>query len=284
MSAEIVSGVKNLIERRARGIEELNISWFGGEPLLASDIVLDVSNFAQAVAKRNGLRFQSSITTNGVFLTEKLFTALVDSGVSGFQITLDGPKEIHDAVRIGPGHSATFDRIFRALEFIKDSTARCEVMLRVHFTHKSAEHCEQFAVALGEKFGKDERFSFHFKAIEPLGGPRDTEIFKLSFREKAALRERMEAAAGLAKEPPDKNVLSICYAAKPNSFVIRSNGTLAKCTVAFSSPNNSVGILRSDGSISVDSDKMLFWMRGLDSELSYDLSCPWFSYGSADAT
>jgi hypothetical protein len=50
MRPAVVSGVRNLILRRAAGRKTLQISWFGGEPLLAYDIVTEIGEFAARVA------------------------------------------------------------------------------------------------------------------------------------------------------------------------------------------------------------------------------------------
>ncbi|HVR98040.1 MAG TPA: radical SAM protein, partial [Thermoanaerobaculia bacterium] len=51
MKPVIVESVKELIRRRAGDLDTLCLSWFGGEPLLARDIVLDVSTFAAELAR-----------------------------------------------------------------------------------------------------------------------------------------------------------------------------------------------------------------------------------------
>ena len=68
-------------------------------------------------------------------------------------------------------------------------------------------------------------------------------------------RARVEVKAGC--ESP-----YVCYAAKPNAWVIRSNGTLSKCTVGFEDPRNDVGRVSRDGSFDLGTDRRPPWTRG----------------------
>ena len=59
----------------------------------------------------------------------------------------------------------------------------------------------------------------------------------------------------------------VCYAAKPNSLVIRSDGVINKCTVALDADYNDVGRLRADGSIDLDVEKLSRWTNsGIDED------------------
>jgi uncharacterized protein len=78
---------------------------------------------------------------------------------------------------------------------------------------------------------------------------------------------------------------SICYAARANSYVIRANGRLNKCTVSLEHPNNQVGHIRENGTVEVDAQKMVMWMRGLRSGDEAELKCPMKGYAEpADHT
>jgi uncharacterized protein len=66
----------------------------------------------------------------------------------------------------------------------------------------------------------------------------------------------------------------VCYAATTNSFVIRADGRLNKCTVALNDERNNLGRLLDDGTIEIASDKLALWTRGIKSQNLEDLSCP----------
>ncbi|MFQ5601262.1 MAG: hypothetical protein ACE5G2_12015, partial [Candidatus Krumholzibacteriia bacterium] len=70
----------------------------------------------------------------------------------------------------------------------------------------------------------------------------------------------------------------ICYATRGNSYVVRANGRLNKCTVALEHPNNQVGRIREDGFLDLDEPRMRTWMRGLWSQDREELECPMRGY------
>jgi sulfatase maturation enzyme AslB (radical SAM superfamily) len=65
MPRPVVTGIKSLINRRGEDLDRLDISWFGGEPLLALDVITEITKHALDVAKTDGFTFHSGMTTNG---------------------------------------------------------------------------------------------------------------------------------------------------------------------------------------------------------------------------
>ena len=76
----------------------LDIAFFGGEPLLAWDLVRRVMDEASRLAKRRGVKAKFHITTNGTLLDEEKI-AFLRSRPCSLLVSLDGPKDIHDAAR-----------------------------------------------------------------------------------------------------------------------------------------------------------------------------------------
>ena len=68
MQAPVISGIKELLKNRIKDIDRLSISWFGGEPLLAKSVVLDIGTFAYELSAAYGVNFRAGFTTNGFLL------------------------------------------------------------------------------------------------------------------------------------------------------------------------------------------------------------------------
>ena len=67
----------------------------------------------------------------------------------------------------------------------------------------------------------------------------------------------------------------MCYAADPQSLVIRANGDINKCTVALDNENNRVGRLEENGEITFDVERFDLWMEGHYTGNAHWVKCPY---------
>ena len=113
MTAEIQDDVIALAERMLEAAREksLHVTWFGGEPLLAPDIIEAMSGRLMALCEAKNAEYNADIITNGYLLTQENADILTRCRVKKAQITLDGVGEVHDRTRHLAGGGSTFDRI-----------------------------------------------------------------------------------------------------------------------------------------------------------------------------
>lgn len=281
MLPEVVRGVKALLTRRVPELTDLTLSWFGGEPLLARDVVEDIMGHVQGLAKVSpGFRMTSDATTNGYLLTPALAIRLLDLGVSRYQISFDGPREWHDRKRVRVGGRGTFDKIWGNLLALRGLEREYRITIRVHVERENAAVIPCFIDECAEAFGSDPRFEIFIRGLSRFGGPNDDSLPVFERKEGEAAFESLRSYArsrGLNTMQLTARD-SICYAARPNSFVVRADGRLNKCTISLSHPNNQVGRIREDGSIEVDPEKVTMWMRGFWSGSGEELKCPMKGY------
>ena len=133
MKQEIREGLKSFISRKAASLQTLNISWFGGEPLLALDVIVELSESILADVQKHGLTYTAEISTNGYLLTEQNFRSLLSCNVRRFMITLDGMAEIHDSRRFLASGEKTFNLIIENLKAIKKMNETYEISIRHQF-------------------------------------------------------------------------------------------------------------------------------------------------------
>jgi len=84
------------------------------------------------MSAQHGFSYVPSITTNAYKLNFSTFNSLVNFGVTAYQITLDGPSEIHDQQRVLANGRGTFKTIWNNLLDIRDSNLDAKIRLRVH--------------------------------------------------------------------------------------------------------------------------------------------------------
>jgi uncharacterized protein len=156
---------------------------------------------------------------------------------------------------------------------LRDVPGAFEVRVRVHVDRENLPTIPRFLDECREAFGGDPRFRMFLRPLSRLGGPNDERLAVLeSEQDEAIACARSEAKdRGLALLEPDGE---ICYAARGNSFVVRADGRISKCTVALAHPANDVGRLHEDGRLEIDAPKARPWLRGLESGRALELLCP----------
>ncbi len=273
----VVDGLKTLMTVRSPELRVLDLRWFGGEPMMAYPIVLELNRYAQSLQQRHPqLQFLASMTTNAYLLTPDRFEELLQVGVRYYQISLDGYGEAHDRTRRRTDGAGTFDTIWSNLLAMRASPGDFGVMLRVHFTPSTLPDVEKLVAVLNREFGDDNRFRIFFKAICRLGGPNNDKIERSPEAWQQGAKARLTALVKRREEGTVDPASStyICYAAEPNSFIVRSNGQIARCTVAFNDPRNQVGYLQPDGTLDLDIERSRLWFEGLESGDADMLHCP----------
>lgn len=311
MSNDIQSGLMRLIDRRIAELELLTFSWFGGEPLLARDVVLRISRYAHEICKANGVEFRGGLTTNAYLLTEDLARNLLECNQDFYQITLDGWGEGHDALRRYANGRGTFDVIWKNLCELRKIRAPFEVVIRVHVRRDNFDNLKVLMRNVAQSFGADQRFRVDFQRLRDMGGAGGRTVETVAESEMPMLEHELRSEFysncddhnGLPVRPPapqpnstvavafpklpksesassqrsnDQSAAApyICYAAKPNSLLVRANGRIGKCTVILDDLRNDIGHLRSDGTIQIDNTKLRPWIKGLSDLEPEQLGCP----------
>jgi uncharacterized protein len=276
MQPNTVVAIKKLILQRIDNLDSLKLSWFGGEPLAAKNIVFEISEFVQEQRRIYAdLKYISDMTTNAYQLNDEVFAKLISLGVTSYQISLDGTEENHNKTRVRMDGAGTFEKIWNNLLSARNSNHDFSIILRLHITPDNLDNMHKL-ILIKANFSHDKRFTIFFKAIENLGGPNSGSFKVLRGQDKAEILRNLYKQLGdtlKTKKINDKGPY-VCYAATTNSFVIRADGKLGKCTVALSDDRNNLGRLLDDGTIEIASDKLALWTRGIKSQNLEDLSCP----------
>lgn len=115
----------------AEGITNIYSSLFGGEPLLNFKICQQwVERMSEEVARRQGV-FKIALITNGALLTPKIIQFLKDYNVFYIQITIDGPKAIHDRRRYFNNGQGSYDVLMEKLALVADSGLNLQLRINV---------------------------------------------------------------------------------------------------------------------------------------------------------
>ena len=122
--------LRQLIEAHAQ-VPEVTIAWQGGEPtLMGVDFFRRSVELAQRYL-RPGQRAAYTIQTNGTLLDEEWAAFFLQHDFL-VGISIDGPREVHDAYRVNKGGKGTFDQVMHGLDFLKDGDVKWNVLTTVH--------------------------------------------------------------------------------------------------------------------------------------------------------
>ncbi|MET9852216.1 radical SAM protein [Streptomyces sp. NPDC006450] len=277
MKEPVVAGVKRLLERRIPTLRQLHIGWFGGEPLIAQKVIQDISESVLALTRTApGITYTSEVTTNAYHLDPATAQRLYDLNIRQYQISLDGPEEIHDQTRIQRNGGGSFQKIWTNLLGLKASSLDIRVTLRVHVTPANLNAMPEFLSEIRKEFLQDSRFVVLLKSVGHWGGPNDEEFNVLGASESRQAISELEKLINGQGGGADKvyHPGSVCYASRPNSLLIRATGEVGKCTVALSDPANNIGRLLEDGTLKLREERLGPWLRGWTKDSSKVLGCP----------
>ncbi len=249
------------------GFGFLKIEWFGGEPLLFYDQILDLTTRINNFCQSKNIVFQHSMTTNGSLLKKKLAEELIDASVNIFQITVDGMAETHDKYRYDKFGNPTWERITNNLLQMKTIEKQFKVLIRVNYNFEILNSIERFLEYFSFNFKDDARFEIAFKAIGHWGGENDDQYSAISSEYHPYIMEQLLKKCGEMDIYPAKHYnfacgSELCYANKKHTYVIYKNGCIGKCTLEESPDCESPFVIGdiNEGYFNINAEKEKLWI------------------------
>ncbi len=276
----VVSAIKRYVQEHMPSFKMLKVYWFGGEPLLASDVIIELSEFFMNYCKKHGKKYGAFITTNGYLLTPALTSRLLSLGISNYQITIDGPEPLHNKNRKLAGGGKTYERILQNVLDFKAQPFDFRVSIRVNFDPPNMPSISKWVESeINPAFLNDNRFSLNYNLIEDWD---NVSIYDSSSLDAFPLKLNLIGAtynSSITRSCVHDYLMpntSVCYAAKKSSLIFGADGTLYKCTVAFKDPSNQVGYVDEHGNLVFDEDKLSLWVNTSHLDCSRCTKCSFY--------
>lgn len=234
MSVDTQEALLKFITAQLSTIKKLNIVWFGGEPLLAKNIIYTMSEKIIALCKKHSVIYAASMVTNGSLFSDEDIEPFKRYNIGSVQITIDGPKEVHDKRRRTCNGKSAFDDIINNINKMLNNDIN--VSVRINLDEDNIDSIDELIDVLQNRinkysnlmvsFGKVSVFTEVCKSIE--GDCLSDESFSML---RLSLYKKL-----LAKGFSKCKMLSYpqlkynnCCADYMNSFVVDVNGNLYKC-------------------------------------------------------
>jgi uncharacterized protein len=119
----------------------IEIDFFGGEPLLNFEVVKQLVEYGKQKAKENKKNIKFTITTNAVLLDDEKIEYF-NENFSNVVLSLDGRKEVNDRMRVRADGSGTYDVIVPKIQKFVKTRGKKEYYVRGTFTAKNLDFVE----------------------------------------------------------------------------------------------------------------------------------------------
>lgn len=229
MSKEVQDAVIDFIsEKIDEGTRNIDVSWYGGEPLLYFDIVESLSRQLKALTEKKACGLKMYIVTNGYLLTKEIVKKMDEIGILRVQITLDGLAEHHDKSRPLRNGGNTFSKIFHNLSLFDDFPI--EVVIRMNVDNRNCNDFKKLKEMIAEL--DNPNISLYPSPVEDINKDKEnmvSDFMSISEFEGFTLKE-CEDVTG---KGDDFGIVDdrCCYCAAEleNSYVIDDKGDFYKC-------------------------------------------------------
>lgn len=260
MSQNVIDAIVDYVDKNLNNDGHLSISWYGGEPLLAFDVIEKCLNQLNQLAQVKNLTIKSSMVSNGYLLDKKMSKKLLELGIDLVQVTIDGPKEIHDQTRILANGKGSFSKIIENLQQIDDSL---NVSIRVNIQKSNIARFSDLLESLKQAGLNNKRNIQVYSAPVRDYSSDDAYVYSSCYStgeysvEELRMNEQLQEYGFKVGENISPN-LSVCGAISENALVIEPDGTLQKCWNVVGEQNERVGnILYPDKEYSNNSVEMI---------------------------
>jgi len=260
MSYEVEQRLISWLEKMVPRFKVVLISWFGGEPLLSYETVIRVQERVRDLCQSFNVNFSSHITTNGYLLTPERSKELLHLDLYSYQITMDGPPEIHNQMRVLRGGGESFDRVMSNICALARENAKSNIKLRVNYNDFNIDSIPE----LLKLFPEDVKSNLNLVCERIFGQDYGNFLDKMPERKVATTIEDIYEYARKSGFKVTMNDLSpgrltYCYADRTNQFAVNHNGDIFKCTVGKFKTEDRLGFLGDEGSIYWEGEKLDQW-------------------------
>ena len=229
MSEEVQNAVTELIRQKVLQLKPKRVRyiWFGGEPLLCLDIVENMSRILSSFMKEQKVFLDMIVITNGYLISEDVISRLEKVGVTHFQITIDGSRELHDGRRILHNGEGTYDRICGNLSCFSSHTATVGIRVNIDKNNLGAFRLVQDEI---RKLGNS-NIKCYPALVEPASNHDEDKKSSCFCNNCQAYYNSPDIAAFYSYMQLDNLGLQLCYcgAEHNHSFAVDEKGNLYKC-------------------------------------------------------
>ncbi len=138
MSFEVGKQALDFLIANSGTRRNLEVDFFGGEPLMNWDVVKELVAYARTQEKIHNKNFRFTLTTNGMLIDDDVIE-FANKEMSNVVLSLDGRKEIHDLTRVDYAGNGSYEKIVPKFKKLVDARGGKDYYMRGTFTHANPD-------------------------------------------------------------------------------------------------------------------------------------------------
>ena len=147
MSYEVGKRALDFLIENSGSRRNLEVDFFGGEPLMNWGVVRDLVAYARSVEKGAGKNFRFTLTTNGMLIDDEVID-FVNREMSNVVLSLDGRKQVHDRFRVDYAGRGSYDAIVPKFQRLVQARGGKNYYMRGTFTHYNPDFLQDIEAML----------------------------------------------------------------------------------------------------------------------------------------
>ena len=147
MSYEVGKRALDFLIENSGTRRNLEVDFFGGEPLMNFQVVKDLVAYARSIEKEKGKNFRFTLTTNGVLVDDDVIQ-WANRECSNVVLSLDGRKEIHDRFRVDYAGHGSWEKIVPKFQKFVEARGGKDYYMRGTFTHANPDFLKDIETML----------------------------------------------------------------------------------------------------------------------------------------
>lgn len=232
MSPDMAEIVADFILKGASKYGKLRIDWFGGEPLINTEVIDHISNI---INNSDNIDYSSGMITNGSLFNEKtIIKSITEWNLKNVQITLDGIGLEYDAIKNYKDESS-FEKVIDNIHMLVDY--KVKVTIRINYSNKNVDSVLKLIDYLYKEFKNNLHVYcspiFDNNPSKPLDTSYETDelvyskLLSYGYVNPILMLKVRSVGCGLA--------------ALPDHFVIGPDGRIYKCAESMLCPTSEIG-------------------------------------------
>ena len=138
MSFEVGKAALDFLIANSGSRRNLEVDFFGGEPLLNFDVVKRLVAYGREQEKLHDKKFRFTLTTNGVLLDDEVME-FANQEMANVVLSIDGRKEVHDKMRPFRKGAGSYELIVPKFQKLAESRDQDRYYVRGTFTHHNLD-------------------------------------------------------------------------------------------------------------------------------------------------